>query len=200
MHHRLKNKVDLSAVEPELLGQSVVRLEEVKLLTANLTTKQVEVILTEIIGNQNKKLRRIVLPWSLVSPEFIAEAFVNLESVDLTQIDLSLDQKMAFFKEIVKTPVMKLKNLKSASCSLSSISSEHQIYSQAIVRVENVDLQIVPALTLTQLKVIFLEIRDSPELKLKTLLLDETSINKIKKNYPDLFYKVSSMVKIIDTR
>ena len=26
------------------------------------------------------------------------------------------------------------------------------------------------------------------------------SINKMKKNYPDLFYKVSSMVKIIDTR
>ena len=26
------------------------------------------------------------------------------------------------------------------------------------------------------------------------------SINKMKKNYPDLFYKVSSMVEIIDTR
>ena len=138
--------------------------------------------------------------WSLVSPEFISEAFVNLESVDLNQIDLSRDQKMAFFKAITKAPVMKLKNLKSSSCSLSSISAEHLIHSQAIVRVENVDLQIDPPLTLAQLKVIFLEIRNSPELRLKTLLLYESSIKKMKKNYPDLFYKVSSMVKIIDTR
>ena len=95
---------------------------------------------------------------------------------------------------------MKLKNLKSSSCSLSSISAEHLIHSQAIVRLENVDLQTDPPLNLAQLQVIFLEIRNSRELGLKTLLLYESSIYKMKKNYPDLFYKVSSMVKIIDTR
>ena len=94
-------------------------------------------------------------------------------------------------------------------CTLSSISPQHVIHSKAIVRVENVDLggprpisrlfQIDP-LTLAQLKVIFLEIRNSPELRLKTLVLYESSINKMKKKDPDLFYEVSSMVEIIDTR
>ena len=182
--------VDLSPVEPEILVRAVLRLEGVKLLTA--TARQVEAILTEIIENRKNKFRWIRLPWSLVSAELISKALVNLESVDLDEVDLLPDQKITFFKEILKTPVMKLKNLKS----YFDIGTPSFI--RAIVRVENVNL-ITRHHPLAELKSVFLGIRNSLELKLKTLRLCKSDINLMKNNCPVLFSEVSSMVKIIDT-
>ena len=108
------------------------------------------------------------------------------------EVDLYPEQKITFFKEILKTPVMKLKNL------ISSFDIATPSFIRAIVRVENVNL-IRSHHTLAELKSIFLEIRNSLELKLRKLRLHTSSIDRIKSNCPVLFSEVSSMVKIIDT-
>ena len=87
---------------------------------------------------------------------------------------------------------MKLKNL------LSSFDIATPSFIRAIVRVENVNL-ITRHHPLAELKSVFLGIRNSLELKLKTLRLCKSDINLIKNNCPVLFSEVSSMVKIIDT-
>ena len=107
------------------------------------------------------------------------------------EVDLYPEQKITFFKEILKTPVMKLKNL------ISSFDIATPSFIRAIVRVENVNL--TSHHTLAELKSIFLEIRNSLELKLRRLRLRKSNINRIKNDCPVLFYEVSSMVKIIDT-
>ena len=127
----------------------------------------------------------------LVPAELISKALVNLESVDLVEVDLYPEQKITFFKEILKTPVMKLKNL------ISSFDIATPSFIRAIVRVENVNL--TSHHTLAELKSIFLEIRNSLELKLRRLRLRKSNINRIKNDCPVLFSEVSLMVKIIDT-
>ena len=102
-------------------------------------------------------------------------------------VDLYPEQKIIFFKEILKTPVMKLKNLRS--------SFDIATPSFIIVRVENVNL--TSHHTLAELKSIFLEIRNSLELKLRRLRLRKSNINRIKNDCPVLFSDVSLMVKII---
>ena len=76
-------------VSPEVLAGAAMKLGS---LRSEMSSPQLEAILARIVGSPDSKLRKIACWWSgpdmsSMDPEILSEALVNLETVDIVEID-----------------------------------------------------------------------------------------------------------------
>ena len=101
---------DLSRVEPGLLALAVAGLEEVDLSSSQLTLQQTQAVLRA--AGSSSKLRKVKLAMndsmSLVRPELLASAVLNLEQFYIGYSDVSSQQIKAIFSALIEATSPKL--------------------------------------------------------------------------------------------
>ena len=101
---------DLSSVSPDLPARLVQRLEEVDMWNTELTTQQLEAVLTAV--STSSTLRKLNLGnnnLSLVEPGLLARAVNSLEEVDIRHTLLTKEQVEAILSQsLVKTSLKTL--------------------------------------------------------------------------------------------
>jgi len=116
------DSTDLSSVDPELLAQAVTQLEEVKLVSTNLTPQQVTAICRAMTGNsQLKTLHIFHNDISSVDADILAQAVAQLEVLWLMGTILTPQQAKAIFAALDTSSQMK--ELKTHS-NLSSVDPD----------------------------------------------------------------------------
>ena len=130
-------------VSPHILSQALCRIEEVDLIDTSLTAPQARELFTSISENPELKLRKLrgfdveKLILQSIPPETFARAMIRLEEVDVPY-KASEEQLGCLFTAIATSKECKLRNIVLCSDLLMDISTE--IFSQAITRLEEVDL------------------------------------------------------------
>ena len=95
------SNTDLSSVEPTLLARAVTQLETVELWNTQLTTQQLEAILTAISrGTKLKSLNLSANRLHSLAPELLARAASRLETVKLVGGLVTSQQAEAIFTAI----------------------------------------------------------------------------------------------------
>jgi len=169
---------DLASVEPNILSEAVVRLEEVSM--TNLSPEQMNCIVTAILKSDKMKLKRIDLDhqnFSLVSADILSKALIKLEYVDLYDNTILPPEHLdSIFKAITQSEALGLKELYLGGVNLSSVPPN--IISQALVKLEDVGL-FETELTPRQVNSIFRAIYECPTKILKSLDLRSNNISSV---------------------
>ena len=133
----------LSLVDPELLSQAVIRLEDFRLDFAGskLTPSQTNSIFTAICQSEDLKLKTLYLnlkdeDYSEISPELLASALVRLEETDILRRLTSPDHVECLLHQMAKSDVMKISEFDFNVVDTSNVSPE--VLAEALVRVETV--------------------------------------------------------------
>jgi Leucine-rich repeat (LRR) protein len=129
----------LAAVEPDLLARVAGRLEQLNLMSAGLTGRQVEAICSVVVGGgaHLRKLGLGLTGLSTVEPGLLARALAVLEEVDITEADLTRHQLETIFSAI--SGDTKLKKLDLSENDLSCL--EPDLFAKAVSNVEQVELR-----------------------------------------------------------
>ena len=168
---------DLSGVSSKLVSELVLRLELVECHDTDLSSDQVEAVFTGVLERRPLTLRTLKLSLtdlSSVPPLVLTKALVKLEEVLLSSNQLSREQVVFLFNEMLTSTELRLRKLKLHNIDLSPIAPED--LSAALLRLENVDLSDTK-LTEPQVQALLFHTAQTPELKLRSLRLfsEETS-------------------------
>ena len=177
---------DLSDLDPELLSQALIRLEECKFwgdTCSPLSTVQLVTLFKAIDETNNLKLRALNLPnedFSEVPPEVLAAALVKLEETDILTAPLKPEHVRSLFTKIVESPVV---NIQTIDPSLPHFSKNvpPQLFADALVRIASVDkIKGNDSLVfLEQVDSLFKKIASTDHLRLKELNLSWVNISHI---------------------
>ena len=129
--HKIRFYGDLSSEAPDLLAQSLVKMETSLFGgQASLSPGQAEAVFREIALCDELNLRGICLVQGsqdidlfCVDPRILAKALVRLESVTLERIHLTTYQAEAIFREVAQSQNLILTNLEIRFRDLTDLSS-----------------------------------------------------------------------------
>ena len=97
---------DLSSVQPELLAQAVVRVEEANLPFTKLRDIQVSTIFSRIVDTERLSLKRLSLLGegervSQVAPDLLAQAVIKLEDPERVLAGATEEQLLAVIDKLL---------------------------------------------------------------------------------------------------
>ena len=104
-------RVDLLRLDPELLSQAVVRLQECRLDDEEISQTQMDSVFTAIQESEDMKLKILHLEkkdYSKVPPEILASALVKLEDTNILRARLSPNQVECLFNKMVNSEIMNI--------------------------------------------------------------------------------------------
>ena len=104
--------IDLSSVQPQVLAQAVVRVEEANLACTKLTDEQVSTVLTTIVNTECLTLKRLSLLGNNISPvppDLLAQVVIKLEDPNKVMVGATKQQILAICKKIVRVDKQHLK-------------------------------------------------------------------------------------------
>ena len=147
------DKVD--SLNPELLSQAVVKLEECRLVI-RLSTAQIVSTLTAIVQTNNLKLKildfrkkddfdRKYISYSEIPPEVLTAAILKLEKTNILyqafEVNMSSKPPISFFMKMVNCSVINMKRLNL------NLNSEHSslppmLFGDALIRIETLRLTV----------------------------------------------------------
>ena len=139
---KFKCSEDLRALDPVLLSQALIRLEECSFWEYSfhsLSTLQHVALFTAIDQTEDLELRVLNLPnedISEVPPDVLGAGLVKLEETDILSTDLTHEQIRVLFTKIAESPVVNLKKFNSSY----SYNIPPQLFADALVRIETVDI------------------------------------------------------------
>ena len=132
-------RVDLLRLDPELLSQAVVRLQECRLDDKKISQTQMDSVFTAIQESEDMKLKILHLgntDYSEVPPEILASALVKLEDTDILRERLSPNQVECLFNKMGNSVIMNIRKFEPPWLDTSNVSSV--VFAEALVRVERV--------------------------------------------------------------
>ena len=105
---------DLSTVQPELLAQTVIKVENVNLALTRLRQEQLRTVFFSIINTEQLSLKKLNLTGegqevSKIPPDLLALAAIKLEYPDKIMIWVTHHQVLAVCNKILELPKLKLK-------------------------------------------------------------------------------------------
>ena len=163
---------DLSSVSPQLLSRATVRLQRATFYDSNLTADQVRAVFTGILEAEDLRLERLKITLTgleSVEPGTLSRALVRVREVPLlSSTNLTEQQMTAVFTQIAHTPLLRLSKLRLHWMDFSSV--EPGLFSQALVRLEQVDLH-GSVHTEAQMLELFQRIVGTKQLRLRNLRL-----------------------------
>ena len=160
-------RIDL--LDPELLSQAVVRLEECHLYLPSLSQTQIDSLFTAIQKSENLKLKMLELAHddcSKVPPEILASALVKLEDVNVCAV--TENQVKCLYDKMANSEIMNIRHIDSNLFDDENVSPE--LFAEAFVRVERLD-----TVSIDQEKTgaLLRKIASLDSMKLKSLILEE---------------------------
>lgn len=166
--------VNLPSLNPVLLSQALVRLEECSFRPFTVfrpfSTDQLVSIFTAIDQTNNLKLKTLNLPnqdYSQVPSEVLAAALVKLEECNILELPLSLVQVSSLFTKMAESPIMNIKSLNLDVMNCYNIPPE--LFGKALVRITLV--RKFHKITHNQVSCLFHKIATTEDLKLQVLCL-----------------------------
>ena len=194
----VSSQCDLSSIDPELLSQAVLRLEEFY-VEVKLTTDQKRAILDKIIETEELKLKRFYyedytdgFPVDDISPDVVASSLVRLEDVG---VKLSWDPVLALFNKIASDENIKLLKLSTeVITNLSHIPADTM--AEAVVRLKEIDVNDT-FLTPEQVQSIFNKIANCENLKLTHLNIRRNDLSSVP---VDVLVEAISRLETVDLR
>ena len=166
--------VDLPSLDPVLVSQALVRLEECSFRPSTvfrpMSTVQLVSLFTAIDQTNSLKLKTLNLPnqdYSQVPPEVLAAALVRLEDTNILVSPLSPLQVSSLFTKMAESRVMNIKMINLDVMNCSNISPE--LFGEALVRTTS----IIKFHNITQEQVgsLFSKIVTTEDLRLRALCL-----------------------------
>ena len=157
------NKANLSSVDPELLSQAAVNIEELERIDCALTLPQLLSLFSKIIESQDLKLKMLDISASVLSevpPSVLARAALSL--VSFRGRSLKSEQIHEILTKIVEEgSTLRTKNLHIfENCSLETVSSE--TLAAALVRLESTYIKNSNDLSDDKINCLFNKIAVSP--------------------------------------
>jgi len=174
----------VSKVSEELLGLAVSRLTEVNLSSTNLTTRQTEVVLSQIVSSSTASLESLCLGnvnMSELDPKLIGVAICKLKKVQIWNTKLSPFQLRTILRMISRDQHKRLEVLDIEGNDVHSVLPE--TLGQAVLSLRSADLHNCKV-TKGQVDFIFNRLADLPpqSRRLRVITLtDKQSVN-YKKN------------------
>ena len=163
---------DLSSVSPQLLSRATVRLQRATFYDSNLTADQVRAVFTGILEAEDLRLERLKITLTgleSVEPGTLSRALVRVREVPLlSSTNLTEQQMTKVFTQIAHDPLLRLSKLRLHWMDFSSV--EPRLFSQALVRLEQVDLY-GTIHTEAQMLELFQRIAGTKQLRLRNLRL-----------------------------
>ena len=139
------SSVNLRAMDPVLLSQALIRLEECSFWEyspdLSLSTAQLVSLFTAIDQTDDLKLRVLNLPhtdFSEVPPAVLAAALVKLEETDILSAPLRPEHVRSLFSKIVESPMVNIKKL-NPSLEHFNEAIPPELFADALVRIDTVD-------------------------------------------------------------
>ena len=132
-------RIDL--LDPELLSQAIVRLQECCLNYIELSQTQMDSVFTAIQESEDLKLKILHLgirDYSKVPPEILASALVKLEDTNILQARLSPNQVECLFNKMANSEIMNIRNICCPGSWLDTLNVSPEVFAAALVRVESV--------------------------------------------------------------
>ena len=180
-HSQLKKlavtgKGSIMSLDPELLSQALVRLEECNFISCraicNLSRAQLVSVFTEIEQTNNLKLKSLNLPnrdYSEVPPDVLVAALIKLEHTNILD-SLSSYLTTNLLNKIAGSSLVNIKKLDLDLRKSSSVPPE--LFGEALVKMETVVLYTSGGLingTGDQVLSLFRKIVSSEEMRIKEL-------------------------------
>ena len=128
-------------LDPELLSQAVVRLQECRLDDIELSRTQMDSVFSAIQESEDMKLKILHLgntDYSEVPPEILASALVKLEDTNILQRRLSPNQVECLFNKMANSEIMNIRNICCPGSWLDTLNVSPEVFAAALVRVESV--------------------------------------------------------------
>ena len=172
---------DMATVPSDTLSRAAEKLEDLSLFITNLTTDQVNGLLSRIVESGQLKLKSLDIcdnDLSSVSTQVLVDAISRLEGINLYNTKLTQDQLEGITKTVAECEVLKLNNIDLRYNNLSSLAPD--ILSLSAVRLKRISLE-ESQMTLDQSVALLTRISDSPDenLNLKQLEMGKNDLSQV---------------------
>ena len=172
---------DLSSLSPELISQTVIRLEKCDFTMFNFSANQIITILENIIQTKHLKLKELFLfnysqrkKFYTIPANIMMQAALRLEVSDITSFFLRSDEDIkSWYKLIGETHILRIRymeNLRQTFCV------PPDVLTAAMLRIENIEMSV---LTENQSLSLFNKIVSSENMKLKKIRLMHCDLSHI---------------------
>ena len=175
-------RIDL--LDPELLSQAIVRLQECCLNYIELSQTQMDSVFSAIQESEDIKLKILHLgneDYSKVPPEILASALVKLEDTDILQARLSPNQVECSFDKMANSEIMNIRKLtfdfsNISTFIISNVSPE--VFAEALVRVESIVFtdNVIPQ---EKIRAFFSKIASLVSMRLKSIHLNRINLSSV---------------------
>ena len=200
-------KGSIMSLDPELLSQALVRLEQCNFSASrsicNLSTTQLVALFTAIERTSNLGLKSLDLPnrdYSQVPPEILVAALVKLEHTNILD-NLSSDLTTSLLDKMAGSSIVNIKILNLDLRNCSGVPPE--LFGEALLRIETAVLYmsggLVPG-SVDQVMSLFRRIASSEYLRLRELDLRYMNLTSHQISHhisPAIFYKAAGKLETL---
>ena len=178
--NKCSGNFNLSSLSPELISQTVIRLEKCDFKMFDFSANQIITILENIIQTKHMKLKELFLLNYLQRHEFyripaniMMQAALRLELSDITFFLRSDEDIKSWYKLIGETHILRMRYLKNYG---NTFFVPPDVLTTAMLRIENIEMSM---LTTNQSLYLFNKIVSSENMKLKKIRLKNCDLSHI---------------------
>ena len=179
--NKCSGNFNLSSLSPELISQTVIRLEKCDFKMCNFSANQIRTILDNIIQTKHLKLKELFLLNYSQRKEFytipipaniMMQVALRLEVSDITFLRSDEDIK-SWYKLIGETHILRMRYLENYR---NTFFVPPDVLTTAMLRIENIEMSM---LTTNQSLYLFNKIVSSENMKLKKIRLKNCDLSHI---------------------
>ena len=171
---------NLCSLSPELISQTVIRLEKCDFKMFNFSANQIRTILDNIIQTKHLKLKELFLlnfsqceEFYKIPPNIMMQAALRLELSDITFFLKSDEDVKSWYKLIGETHILRMRFLENMR---NTFFVPPDVLTAAMLRIENIEMS---KLTRNQSLCLFNKIVSSENMKLKKIRLVNCDLSHI---------------------